>query len=91
MPFGQNEGMAGFHGFEDLREISSSFIARLFSKIVWVCSVWTSTALQGWFQGGYALCGRVWFSVYCLESGLHLILTEKLGANAERLLRISFI
>ena len=66
--------------------ISSSFIARPFSKIVRVCSVGTSTALQGGFQGGYTLYGRVCFSVYCLESSLHLILTEKSGANAERLL-----
>lgn len=66
MPLLQNKGMTGFCSSEDLWEISSSFIARLLSKIVWVCLVGTSAALLGGFTVATHYIG-LWFSLYCLE------------------------
>jgi len=92
MPLGQNKGMIGFHGSEDWREISSTFISRPFSKILWVCSIRVPQpcgaglrVAMHYTAGCRAVCI---VSVYCLESSLCLIPTEKSGANAERLHRI---
>lgn len=64
MPLRQNEGMTGFPGSEELREISSG-------SMVWVCSVDFHSS-GGVVSGSCAVYGRVCY----LDSSLCLIVTE---------------